>query len=54
VIAHAADGPGPDPSLLVRASGEDGLALADRLATRAPTGLGAAATPGATHEVPAG
>lgn len=52
LLVHAVDQPGPSPRMLVRTSGPDGLALADRLATIAPVGLGVALTPNSTLEVP--
>lgn len=54
LLAHAVDGPGDDPEILLVASGPDGRALVDRLAASEPVGVGIALTPNATLEVPAG
>lgn len=54
LIAHAVDGPGPAPTLLVVASGADGRGLAEQLDEARPRGLGVVATPNGTLEVPAG
>lgn len=54
LLAHAVDGPGEDPRLLLVASGPDGRALVDELAATRPAGVGVAVTPNATLEVPTG
>lgn len=54
VLAHAVDGPGEDPRVVWVASDEPARGLADRLEQVRPTGVGAAVTPNATLEVPAG
>lgn len=52
LLVHAVDQPGPEPDFLVRASGPDGRALADRLPDTTPVGVGVALTPNRTLEVP--
>lgn len=54
LLAHAVDGPQPEPEILLVASGPEGRALVDDLADTRPTGIGVALTPNATLEVPAG
>lgn len=53
LLAHAVDGEGGEPRILLVASGEAGRGLVDELVDRRPTGVGAVATPNATLEVPA-
>lgn len=54
LLAHAVDGPGEDPRILLVASGPEGRDLSDDLAATRPVGVGRALTPNASHEVPAG
>lgn len=52
LVVHAVDGPTSRPDLLVRTSGPAGQALADRLESTTPVGVGIALTPNETLEVP--
>lgn len=54
LLAHAVDGPTDDPRILLVPSDEEARGLVHELAQIRPTGVGAAITPNATLEVPAG
>lgn len=54
LLAHAVDGPDQEPRILLVPSGEEARGLVDTLADVQPTGVGAAVTPNASMEVPAG
>jgi hypothetical protein len=54
LLAHAIDGAGEDPRILLAASGAEGRQLVDELPEVRPTGVGAAITPNGSVEVPAG
>lgn len=54
LLAHAVDGPGDRPRILLVPSGEEARSLAPEMAARQPTGVGLVLTPNASLEVPAG
>lgn len=54
ILAHAVDGRGKAPSILLVASGPEGRRLVDDLAKSSPVGVGRVVTPNGTWGVPAG